>query len=171
MSEEIELVDVYDENIQKTGKIINRKDKELLNENEYIMAVHCWIINSKKQVLLTQRSLNVNRGGMWEDTHGGAKSGEDSIQAMKRELSEELGIKVNDEELKLVKILKRKNVFRVCFIIVKDILLDSISFNDNEVMDCKYVSLDEFKEIIEKGESTFKSFSQTIFSEIDINNI
>ena len=50
----------------------------------------------------------------------------------------------------LVKILKRKNVFRDCYIVIKDISIDSINFNNNEVMDCKYVSAGEFKEIIKK---------------------
>ena len=171
MSEEVEIVDVYDENKNKTRKTINRKDKNKLNENEYIVAVHAWIINSKKEILITQRSLNQNRGGKWEDTHGGLKSGESSIQGMQRELKEELGLEIEEKELRLVKTLKRKNVFRDCYIIYKDISIDSIKFNDNEVMDCKYVSIDEFKEIINSGESTFTDFSQTIFNYIDINNL
>lgn len=166
-----EFVDVYDENRIKTGKVINRNDKNKLNENEYTLAVHCWIINSKKEILITRRNLNLNRGGMWEDSHGGVQVGETSIEGMKRELKEELGLDIEDSELILVKILKRKNVFRYCYIVLKDISIDSISFNDNEVMDCKYVSIEEFKEIIKKGESTFTDFSQTIFSYIDINKL
>ena len=166
-----EFVDVYDENRIKTGKVINRNDKNKLNENEYTLAVHCWIINSKKEILITRRNLNLNRGGMWEDTHGGVQTGETSIEGMKRELKEELGIDIEDNELILVKILKRKNVFRDCYIVLKDISIDYINFNDNEVMDCKYVSIEEFKEIIKKGESTFTDFSQTIFSYIDINKL
>ena len=112
MSEKEELVDVYDENKCKTNKIIKRKDKDLLDENEFILAVHCWIINSKKEILITRRSLNKNRGGMWEDTHGGVQSGETSMQAMRRELKEEIGLDVKEEELKLVRSLKRKNIYR-----------------------------------------------------------
>ena len=32
-------------------------------------------------------------------------------------------------------------------------------------------SIEEFKEIIKKGESTFTDFSQTIFNEIDIDKL
>lgn len=108
---------------------------------------------------------------MWEDTHGGVQTGETSIEGIKRELKEELGIDIEDNELILVKILKRKNVFRDCYIVLKNISIDSINFNDNEVIDCKYVSIEEFKEIIKRGESTFTDFSQTIFSYIDINKL
>lgn len=84
---------------------------------------------------------------------------------MLRELDEEIGLKVKEDELKLVKTLKRKNVFRDCYVLLKDININEISFNDNEVMDCKYVSLEEFEEIIKRGESTFKDVSQTNLEE------
>lgn len=169
MSEE--FVDVYDGNKVKTGKTINRNDKDKLSENEYTLSVHCWIVNSKNEILITQRNLNLNRGGMWEDTHGGVKTGETSLEGMERELKEELGLNIEANELILVKTLKRKNVFRDCYIVFKDIWVDSINFNDNEVMDCKFVSIEEFKEIIKKGESTFTDFSQTIFNYIDIDKL
>lgn len=171
MSEKKEMMDVYDENKIKTGKVINREDRKNLNNNEYTLCVHCWIINSKKEILITQRSMHMNRGGKWEDTHGGVIAGESSIDGMKRELKEELGIDVDANELKLIKTLKREKVFRDCYIIKKDILLKDIKFNDNEVMNCKYVTLDEFKEIIKSGNSTFTDFAQTVFNEIDINLI
>ena len=166
MSEKEELVDVYDENKCKTNKIIKRKDKDLLDENEFILAVHCWIINSKKEILITRRSLNKNRCGMWEDTHGGVQSGETSMQAMRRELKEEIGLDVKEEELKLVRSLKRKNIYRDCYVLFKDIDIKDISFNDNEVMDCKYVSLEKFEEMIKMGESTFKDIAQTNLKEL-----
>ena len=57
---------------------------------------------------------------------------------------------------------ERKKVFRDCYVVFKDILVDSINFNDDEVMACKFVSIEEFKEIIKKGESTFTDFSQSM---------
>ena len=103
---------------------------------------------------------------MWEDTHGGVQSGETSMQAMIRELKEEIGLDVKEEELKLVRSLKRKNIFRDCYVLLKDIDIKEISFNDNEVMDCKYVALEEFDEMIKRGESTFKDIAQTNLKEL-----
>lgn len=163
-----EFMDIYDENKNKTGKIINRKDRHKLNENEYTICVHCWIINSKKEILITQRSLNINRGGMWEDTHGGLRVGESSIEGIKRELKEELGIVIEDKDLILDKTVKKDNIFRDLYIIYKDIPIETINFNDGEVMNCKYVGLEEFKEIIEKGESSVKDFKDTIFYDSNI---
>jgi len=88
---------------------------------EYIITSHCFIINLSGQILLTQRSLNTNRGGKWEDTHGGVKSGETSLQAIVRELKEEIGINVKEDELNFIKTLKRKNVFRDIYVLKKNI--------------------------------------------------
>ncbi|MCI8290855.1 MAG: NUDIX domain-containing protein [Clostridia bacterium] len=159
----MEYVDVYNEKKEKTNKIIKRDDIDSLNGNDFIIIVHCWIINSEKEILLTQRSMNVNRGGMWEDTHGGLRAGETSLDGIKRELKEELGIATNDNELILVKTLKKDNVFRDIYIMKKDISLETIDFYDGEVMNAKYVSIEEFKTIIEKGESSVRNFKDTIF--------
>lgn len=168
MSEE--LVDVYDKNKNMTGKIIKRNDINLLNDDEYIITVHCFIINSLNQILLTQRSLSKNRGGKWEETHGGLKSGETSILGMQRELEEEIGIDVQTNELKLVKTLKRKNKFRDIYILKKDIPIDSIKYNDGEVMDCKYVTLEQFKIMIQNNDCTYQKFEDTIFYN-NVNNL
>ena len=45
---------------------INPCKNRLIINNEYIITEHCFIINSSNQILLTQRSLNKNRGGKWE---------------------------------------------------------------------------------------------------------
>lgn len=167
---EEELVDVYDKNRNITGKIIKRKDIGILNDDEYIITVHCFIINSFDQILLTQRSLSKNRGGKWEETHGGLKSGETSILGMQRELKEEIGVAVQTNELKLVKTLKKKNKFRDIYILKKDIPIDSIKYNDGEVMDCKYVTLEQFKIMIENNECTYPKFEDTIFYN-NVNNL
>ena len=78
-----ELLDVYDKNKKLTGKIIDRKSIELLNDNEYVITVHCFIINLSNQILVTQRSLTKNRGGKWEETHGALRTGETSVEGIK----------------------------------------------------------------------------------------
>ena len=52
-----EKLDIYDENRIKTGKIIERKENIPLEKNELVLAVQCWIINNKNEILLTQRKV------------------------------------------------------------------------------------------------------------------
>lgn len=170
IKDNLEFMDVYNEKRERINKIILRKDRDKLNENEFTITVHCWIINSKNEILLTQRSMSVSRGGMWEDTHGGLKASETSIDGIKRELKEELGIIASDYELTLVKTLERDKVFRDIYIMKKDIPIEEINFDDGEVINAKYVSIEEFKTIIEKGECSVKNFKDTIFYNSDVLN-
>ena len=152
-----ELLDVYNINKEKTGKVVERKQGTVLDKDEYIISVQCWIINSKGEILLTQRRLDKKDGGKWEPTTGLILSGENSIQGMKRELQEEIGVVISEEELILAKeIIENRddvNFFRDTYVLKKDIELRDISFNDAEVIDAKYVTLFEFMYMIEKGEA------------------
>ena len=165
-----ELLDVYDKNKKLTGKIIDRKSIELLNDNEYVITVHCFIINLSNQILVTQRSLTKNRGGKWEETHGALRSGETSVEGIKRELKEEIGLDVQISELRLIKTFIRKNKIRDVYILKKNIPLKKIKLNDGEVMNCKYVDLEEFKKMIKNKECTFEKFEDTIFYNNNIND-
>lgn len=153
----IEKLDIYNRKKIKTGKIIERKEGVKLSKEEYILAVQCWIINGKGEILLTQRKLGKKYGGMWEPTGGLVISGENSIQGIKRELQEEIGLNVSDNELFLIKekIEEEENCnsFRDVYIIKKDIDLNELHFNDGEVINAKYVTIKELSHIIEQGES------------------
>ena len=165
-----ELLDVYDKNKKLTGKIIDRKSIELLNDNEYVITVHCFIINLSNQILVTQRSLTKNRGGKWEETHGALRTGETSVEGIKRELKEEIGLDVQISELRLIKTFIRKNKIRDVYILKKNIPLKKIKLNDGEVMNCKYVDLKKFKKMIKNKECTFEKFEDTIFYNNNIND-
>ena len=150
-----ELLDIYDENKIKTGKIIERNDNvgDKIENGEYILAVQCWIINKNKEILLTRRKLDKVYGGMWEPTSGLAQSGENSIQGIKRELKEEIGLEPDDNDLKLLKTVKERRTYRDIYIIDKDVSLTDINFTDGEVIDAKYVSAQEFENMIDNNES------------------
>ena len=151
-----EKLDVYNYKRIKTGKIIERGEKIGVDEDDYILAVQCWIINPKGEILLTRRRLDKGYGGMWEPTGGLVQSGENSMDGAKRELKEEIGISVDDNDLILLKTNTEKgnvNVFRDIYVINKDIQINDLEFIDGEVSDAKYVTFEEFKNMIDKGEA------------------
>lgn len=148
-----EKLDIYNENKIKTGKIIERKEEVTIEKNEFVLAVQCWIINTKNEILLTKRKLDKKFGGMWEPTSGLVKSGEDSIQGIKREIKEEIGIEIEDKELKLLKTVKGEETIRDIYIINKDIALEDIKFNDGEVINAKYVTIEEFEKMLDDGQA------------------
>ena len=148
-----EKLDIYDKNRIKTGKIIERKEDIPLEKNELVLAVQCWIINNKNEILLTQRKNEKKYGGMWEPTSGLVTSGENSIQGIKRELKEEIGVEIEDKDLKLLKTVIGERTIRDIYIINKNIDIGDIRFNDGEVINAKYVTAEELKKMIDDGEA------------------
>lgn len=148
-----EKLDIYDKNRIKTGKIIERKEDIPLEKNELVLAVQCWIINNKNEILLTQRKNEKKYGGMWEPTSGLVTSGENSIQGIKRELKEEIGVEIEDKDLKLLKTVIGERTIRDIYIINKNIDIGDIRFNDGEVINAKYVTAEELKKMIDEGEA------------------
>ena len=116
-----EKLDIYNYKRIKTGKIIERQENVILDKCDYILAIQCWIINSKGEILLTRRKLDKVHGGIWEPTGGLVQSGENSIQATQRELNEEIGINISESELKFIKEkidkCDRHNVVRDVYVI------------------------------------------------------
>ena len=52
------------------------------------------IVNEQRQVLLTRRHNDAHQGGLWEFPGGKVEAGESVVDALARELAEELGISV-----------------------------------------------------------------------------
>lgn len=151
-----ELIDVYNGKKEKTGKIVERKRGTSLEKGEFIISVTCWIVNKEGKILLTQRKLDKHNGGMWEPTTGLIVSGESSLQGIIRELNEEIGISINPSEIKLVKeIIEERediNFFRDIYLIRKEIDLNNIKYNDKEVINTKYITIEEFNEMLSNKE-------------------
>lgn len=101
--------------------------------------------------------MNKHNGGKWEPTTGLIVSGESSLQGMIRELNEEIGINVNQSEIKLIKeiVEERADVsfFRDIYLIKKDIDLEDIKYKDGEVVSAKYATIDEFKLMLSNNET------------------
>lgn len=141
-----EILDIYDENKVKTEKK-HIRGNNTLKANEYVVVVEALVLNSKKQILLGQRSENKKRNPLkWETTQGSVKSGENSKEAAVRELKEELGINISKDSLNYVQTLKDDNehIFKDMFWVKEDIGVNEIKFTDGEVINAKWVDIDEF---------------------------
>ncbi len=151
----MELWDIYDINRNKTGKIINRNSYEKLREGEYHLVVDAVIINSDKKILLSKRSeFKQKYPLLWECTGGSCIKGENSLQGILREVSEELGINFKESEAIFYKTIRddKARDFKDIWLFRKDIELKELNFSDNEVVEAKWVTIDEFEEMLNKKE-------------------
>lgn len=147
-----EIWDVYDAEKRKTGKL-HKKGSEF-EKGEYHIAIHAWIMNSKEEILLTQRRFDDTFPGKWEPTAGSILAGETSLQGAKRELEEELAIKVKESEGEVIGGERRDqyhDFYDVC-LFKRDINIDDIDIEKSEVAAVKWVNYKEFEEMFDRGE-------------------
>ncbi len=145
----MELWDILDENGNPTGRIHNRKDT--LPEGEYHLVVEVAVINSDNKLLLMYRHPEKLHGDCWEISGGSAISGEDSLTAAQRELSEETGINLPFEEFHFIRRKKCKTTFQDVYYASADVPIEKITFQEGETTDAMWVTKEEFIEIVESG--------------------
>ena len=93
----MEKRDLYDANRIFTGETILKGEK--IPEGKYIVVVLIFIQNSEGKFLIQKRSKNKN--GKYATTGGHPKAGESSVQGIITEVEEEIGLKLNADDLKL----------------------------------------------------------------------
>ena len=109
-----EYLDIVDDNNRITEKIAK---KSYIHQNGiWHREVACWIMNKEGEILVQKRAKTKEHApGKWDITAGHVKPSEKTNEAMSREIQEELGIKVNKEDL----LLKKENALYGKFIILK----------------------------------------------------
>lgn len=110
----MEIWDIYDENLQKTGRTALR-DGDLLRAGEYHLVVHVCLFCGDKMLIQRRAPQKKAWSGYWDVTAGGsALTGETLAQAASRELREEMGIVMQFSLPQLI--LPVKNVFDGVFL-------------------------------------------------------
>ena len=124
-------MNVYDINRNKTGKVIDRHSNDRLSTGEYHLVTEAIIINSRNEILLTKRASTKQKYPlMWECTCGSCIKGE-NLQAILRELKEELGLNFKKNEANFYKTLRDDNAKDF-----KDIIVPTIDFNKEDYEKC-----------------------------------
>lgn len=148
----MELWDVYNIDRTKSGKTMVRG--EAFEEGAYHMVVHICIFNSKGEMLIQQRqSFKEGWPNLWDITVGGsAVQGDSSQTAAERELQEELGICLNLQGIRPNLTINFDRGFDDIYLIEKDIELDQLTLQYEEVQNAKWATKEEILEMIEAGQ-------------------
>ena len=132
----MEIMDLYDENRQKTDKTYIRGSAQ--PKGFYRMVVHVCIFNKLGQLLIQQRTLNKKMSGLWDVTCGGAVSTHESSQmGAQRELFEELGLDIDFKNIRPLVTANFPMGFDDFYVINKDVDLETLSLQEEEVSDAK----------------------------------
>ena len=148
----MEYWDIYDKDGNFTGRKKGKYEK--WDKDEYHLATEVWVINSKKQILIQQRSEKCQLlPGIWALTTGRVVSGETTRQGCIRELKEELGIEAKEEECNLVKSLLKNRLGMIwdIYFLRKDVELEDVTLQKEEVSTVRLVNTDEFRDMLKEG--------------------
>ena len=143
-----EYTDLYDENKNLTGEKLFREKgtKLIVPKGRYSIVVLAFIENSNGEFLFQMTSKR--KKNVWATTGGHVKSGQTSKEAIIEEIKEELGIDINEDEVKLFKTYKYDDAFKDVFYIKKDIDINSLTYEKDEVEYVKYLTKDEILDLI-----------------------
>lgn len=145
--------DALDENGMLTGEVIQSGDKTALKDGVYHLGVDIWIINSENKILIQRRSTKKeNQPGKWAMTGGSVIKGETSLEAIKRETMEELGIELDTSKARKIKHYRAGNVWLDEYIVNQNIDLNNIVLQEEEVSEVRFFTFDEIESIFQSGE-------------------
>lgn len=151
----MEYIDIFDENNNPTGEI---KEKNLAHEQgDFHRTAHIWIINDKNELLLQKRSASKkSHPNCWDISGAGhIRAGETVIQGAIRELKEELGVSVKENELEYIATIKStknsKNMeFGYVYLVHLNKEIGEYIFEDEEVQEVKYIYYKDLEKMVEE---------------------
>lgn len=143
-----EIWDLYDGNRNLVGKTIKRGTK--IPEGMYHIVVTVWLRNKDGKFLMSKRSRDKRWcPGMWEATGGAVDAGESSLDGAVREVREELGIRLNPKDGKLIKTMQSeemKDFYDVWLFDVDDEIEDLI-LQKSEVSEARFMTMVEIDKL------------------------
>ncbi|MBO6054991.1 MAG: NUDIX hydrolase [Oscillospiraceae bacterium] len=142
--------DVYDAARRRTGRTMRRADP--IAPGDYHLVVHCWLQRPDGTYLLTQRAPNKGYPLLWECTGGSALAGENSLEAVVREIREETGLLVNPACARLGHTIQRDSHFLDLWHICQAWDLSQLHLQPGETVDARWVSMEELLKLRDSGE-------------------
>src|SRR5690606_22349593 len=123
-------------------------------EGDYHLVVHVCIFNSQNEMLIQQRQpFKEGWSNFWDFTVGGsATAGDNSREAAQRELYEEIGLVHDFSQLRPSFTINFTHGFDDFYLIERDVDLDELVLQYDEVQQVKWATEAEIIEAIQKGE-------------------
>lgn len=153
----MELWDIYDSNKQRTGRTMKRNDW-CLKDGEYHLTVLGVVVRPDGKFLITQRVMTKAWApGWWEVSGGAAQAGEDSQDAVKREILEETGLDVTGCEGGYLFTYHRENpgkgdnYFVDVYRFIKDFDEKEVKPQQEETLGFQLATAQEIKAIADQG--------------------
>jgi isopentenyldiphosphate isomerase len=172
-----EYIDIVDKEGKPIGRSVPKSEIHKLGYHHH--TAHLWIFNAQGDILLQQRSASKQiHPLLWDvSVAGHIDAGETPKQGAIREAKEEIGLSITENELQPVGVYKRfqtfpngiiDNEFHNAFITKTSAGLEDMTPQKEEVEALKFVSLNEFRNLLEHSETNnhFVSTNKTYYYKV-----
>ena len=140
----MEYLDIYDNNGNKTGKQIERGNKNL-GENEYIKLSTLWLKSGDKYLL---QVCSEEKGSEYAVTGGHVSAGNDAKFQAILEAEEELGLHIDSDRLShLGRIIIRKAMFEVFMLEDDSLQSKTFTLQKEEVAEVLWLTKSEIESL------------------------
>jgi len=112
--------------------------------------VTIFIQNSQNQFLIQKRSPTKN--GKYGITSGHVQKNEEFIQGAIREIKEELGLNIKEDELKLFYTKKENKDIYKLYLLKRDFDINDLTLQKEEVESVKWCTINEIETLIANGD-------------------
>lgn len=153
----MELWDIYDSNKQRTGRTMKRNDW-CLKDGEYHLTVLGVVERCDGTFLITRRVMTKAWApGWWEVSGGAAMAGEESADAVVREIREETGLDVSKAKGGYLFTYRRDNpgegdnYFVDVYRFVMDFDESDLKLQQEETSGFMFATLEQIKELADQG--------------------
>ena len=150
--EKHELVDI---NGNKAGKILTHveaRDPNNVPEGHYIAVVGVVIINSKNEILLQKRSrFKRANPSKWGICGGKVDLNETTLDAGVRETLEEIGIRLNKEDLNFLSMNTNEKTHFTVYYVRQDVDIEKCKLQEEELEEVKYFKIEELQNLDNEG--------------------
>ena len=153
----MEYWDIYDANKQRTGRTMKRNDW-CLKDGEYHLSVLGVVARPDGRYLITKRVMTKAWApGWWEVSGGAAQAGEDSEDAVLREVREETGLDVSQAKGGYVFTYHRENpgegdnYFVDVYRFELDFTEDDLQLQTEETDGYRLATADEIRALADEG--------------------
>lgn len=172
MAEQVEGEEEYLDVLTKTGdKTGLRKPRgEVHRDGDYHRAVHVWIYSESTHELLLQKRADCKDSwpGQWDISSAGhISAGDSSLVTARRELHEELGVDLPKDAFELLFVFLQEcvindgtfinNEYNDVYLVttLSPIPLEAFTLQETEVSAVKYISCEEYKNLLEKADPAY----------------
>lgn len=146
----MEYLQLFDEDKNMLQEKIARSEEKNVQPGKYFMVVLVFIENDKHKFLIQKTSSK--RDSEYATTGGHVTFGDNGLQTVVKEVEEELGVQIQENEVEFVDSIKHSIAYCEIYYVHKNINKEDLKLQEEEVESADWYSIEEIQSLIENGQ-------------------